>query len=78
MPIHVTDIRPGFVKTDIVEGMKKMPFVIDVDRAVDYMEKGILAKRRVVEFPPPTAAMAHGMGLVPPALWDLAMKGGRR
>lgn len=77
VPIHVTDIRPGFVKTDIVEGMKSMPFLIDVDRAVDYMEKGIYAKRRVVEFPPQMAALAHGMAVVPPALWDLATRKGR-
>lgn len=77
IPIHVTDIRPGFVKTDIVEGMKKMPFLIEVEQAVDHMERGILAKRRVVEFPAPTAIAAHGMGLVPPAVWDLFMKGGR-
>lgn len=77
VPIHVTDIRPGFVKTDIVDGMKSMPFLIEVDQAVDYMERGILARRRVVEFPPQMAAIAHGMGVVPPALWDVATRKGR-
>jgi short-subunit dehydrogenase len=75
--VAITDIRPGFVKTDIIEGIKNPPFVMEAERAASIMATGIEQKKRVIEFPLPMATLAKGAALLPNALYEQAWGGGQ-
>jgi short-subunit dehydrogenase len=51
--IDVSVINPGFVKTPLTDRNDfPMPFLITVDQAVDYIVKGMQARRNEIVFPP--------------------------
>lgn len=73
--IHVTTIAPGYIKTPMTDvNAYSMPFLMDADVAVAKMAKAIAAKRRFVVVPWQMGWLARFMRLIPPALWDWAMK----
>lgn len=49
--VHAMTLCPGFVKTPLTEHNPQMMFVIDVEKAVDYMVGAIDARRRTYTFP---------------------------
>jgi short-subunit dehydrogenase len=50
--VTITVINPGFVKTPATDKNKfPMPFLMDVDAAVDHIMRGLEAKSVVVNFP---------------------------
>jgi short-subunit dehydrogenase len=49
--VHAMTICPGFVHTPMTEGMKGMPFVIELDEAVTYMSGAIAEKKATFTFP---------------------------
>ena len=73
--IHVTTIAPGYIKTPMTDvNAYSMPFLMDADIAAEKMAKAMSAKRRFVVVPWQMGWLARFMRLIPPVLWDWAMK----
>lgn len=69
--VAVTDVRPGFVKTALTDKNQfEMPFLVQLERAAELIDRGIAAKKRVVRFPLPLAAAISAGRLLPDALRD--------
>jgi short-subunit dehydrogenase len=67
--IGVTIIQPGFVKTPLTEKNDfPMPFLIDVDTAVEVIVDKIKSKRKLFYFPRRLGWLIYFMRAVP-ALW---------
>jgi short-subunit dehydrogenase len=49
--VHAMTICPGFVKTPMTEGMKNMPFLVELDDAVIAMTGAIAARKDTFTFP---------------------------
>ena len=49
--VHAMTICPGFVKTPMTEGLKDMPFVVELDFAVKVMTDAIAEHRDTFTFP---------------------------
>jgi short-subunit dehydrogenase len=74
--IAVTTIHPGFVTTDLTAKNKfKMPFLMDVDRASKLMVKGILKRRREVNFPWQMIALIKAARWMPDWAYDRLLGG---
>ncbi|RED13331.1 SDR family NAD(P)-dependent oxidoreductase [Pontivivens insulae] len=65
--VKVTDVRPGFVDTDIVQG--KVFWLQPVDKATRQIWTGIKAGRSTVTVTKRWRVMAHLMRLLPEKLW---------
>jgi short-subunit dehydrogenase len=44
--VDITDIRPGFVQTDLLGEGRKLPWVASVDKAVDQIERAIQRRKK--------------------------------
>src|SRR5262249_35750252 len=49
--VAVTAVHPGFVHTAMTAGQTKLPLLMDVDRAVDIIDRGIQRRARMIPFP---------------------------
>jgi hypothetical protein len=49
--VHAMTICPGFVRTPMTEGIKKMPFLVELDDAVRLMVEAIETRRDTFTFP---------------------------
>jgi short-subunit dehydrogenase len=77
--VVVTDIRPGFIRTPMTQGSTlTMPFLIDLDQAIDEMIAGIRARAPIVAFPWQLASIARAGTLVPVRVYDRAVRRIRR
>jgi len=73
--IAVTTIAPGYIRTPMTAvNQYKMPFLMDTDIAATKFVNAIAHKRRFVVIPWQMGWVARFMRLIPPFLWDLAMK----
>jgi short-subunit dehydrogenase len=69
--IYVTTIHPGFIDTPMTRGRnRKMPFLLDVERAAQMMLRAIEARRRTYAFPWQLATIARVGRWLPAALYD--------
>lgn len=69
--VYVTDIRPGFIRTDMTsKNTSWMPFLMDVDKATSCILKGIAARKAVVAFPWPMATLLRVLRLLPTTIYD--------
>ena len=69
--IAVTTIAPGYIRTAMTEvNTYQMPFLMDVDIAVQKFAKAIAAKRRFVIIPWQMGIVARLMRTMPAGLWD--------
>ncbi len=69
--VAVTTIHPGFVRTPGTDVNKfKMPFLLEVEDAVERIGQAILRKESELSFPWPTATASRLSRLFPNALWD--------
>jgi short-subunit dehydrogenase len=69
--VTVTVIRPGFVKTPLTENVSHaMPFLMELDDAVEAMMKAIRKKRRLAAFPLPLALIVRAGALLPAAWYE--------
>lgn len=59
--VGFTDIRPGFIRTDLLDANRKYPFEMTLDYAVKRIERAMLRRRRV--------AIIDGRWRVAVALW---------
>lgn len=69
-PVRFTDIRPGFVDTDILDKSKKYPMMLTAEQSADYILKGLKRKRRKIIFSWPFRVVTWVWSLVPRALWE--------
>ncbi len=47
LKIRFTDIRPGFISTPLLDGVKNYPMIMTIDHAVPCIVKAILKKKRI-------------------------------
>lgn len=73
--ITVTTIAPGYIRTAMTDvNTYRMPFLMDVDIAVQKFAQAIAEKRRFVIVPWQMGLVAQLMRLMPAGLWDWAVK----
>ena len=73
--IAVSTIAPGYVRTPMTElNQYKMPFLIDADVFARKFADAVAAKKRFTIIPWQMSVIAKIMRLIPPFLWDFAMK----
>ncbi|WP_240475326.1 SDR family NAD(P)-dependent oxidoreductase [Vulgatibacter incomptus] len=74
--VTVTDVRPGFVRTPLIDANPyPMPFLLEVEDATERMIRGIEQGKAVVAFPWPLATIVRLSRLVPASLYDRVMGG---
>ena len=72
--VAVTLITPGFVKTEMTaHGRYPMPFLMDLDPALDIMVRGILRRERLIRFPRPLSTVTWWFRVLPRGLFDWLM-----
>ena len=73
--IAVSTIAPGYIRTPMTElNQYKMPFLMDADVFAQKFANAVAAKRRFCVIPWQMGVIARLMRLIPPFLWDFAMK----
>jgi len=70
LPILFTDIRPGFVATDILNPDKRYPMVMTVDTAATHIIKGLARRKRILTFDWRYRVLVFFWRLIPLALWE--------
>ena len=70
IPVRFTDIRPGFVATEILGAEHHYPFIMPVEKAADYILKGLRRKRRVITFDWKFRIVVGLWHLIPRSLWE--------
>jgi short-subunit dehydrogenase len=71
--VNITDVRPGYVRTDLTAGAKApLPMVVEAPAAAATIWRGIQKRQKVVEFPWPLAAALRWAQLVPNGLYEPA------
>ena len=69
--VDVTVITPGYVKTELTEkNLHTMPFLLELDEAVDRMMRAIRTRRRLASFPRPLSTLVWWAQVFPAALYD--------
>lgn len=69
--VFVTDVRPGFIETPLVERHEhKLPFVMPVDKASRLIVKRLKRRPAAIEFPWQLAALATMGRMLPAKLFD--------
>ena len=70
--IHVdfTDIRPGFVKTDILNPNKHYPMLMSLEDACNHIEKGLERRKRILIFDWRFRLLVTFWKLIPRWLWE--------
>ena len=76
--VSITDVRPGFVETEMTANMGKLPFLVEVEDAAKIITKAIARKRGVVSFPAPLALAGHMLPSIPRVVYDLAVRSKRK
>lgn len=69
--ISVTDIHPGYIRTPMTARHKvKLPFLMDVDKAVGRILNAIVREKAVYNFPWQMALVLRLARILPPAIFD--------
>jgi hypothetical protein len=69
LPIVITDIRPGFIDTDMTKDQKGMFWVQPAEKAAKQIADSIENKRDVVYITNRWRPLAILMGLMPDFIW---------
>lgn len=70
LPVRFSDIRPGFVDTDLLDKSKKYPMMLTAEQTADYILKGLRRKRRMIIFSWPFSLITFFWRLLPRPLWE--------
>lgn len=70
IPAKFTDIRPGFVKTAILNPEKRYPMLISVERAAQHIYRALKRKRRVFIFDWRFKFVVAFWHLIPRFVWE--------
>jgi short-subunit dehydrogenase len=69
--VRATTIYPGFVKTSMTAKNKfPMPFLMELDDAIQVMTKGLKRGAKTIAFPLPMAALTRTLGAIPSAIYE--------
>ena len=69
--VDVTVIKPGFVRTPMTDHNRHaMPFLLELDPAVDIMARAIRQRKKSLTFPWPLAAIVSAARLLPRPAYD--------
>lgn len=68
--IDVTIIHPGFIKTPLTAGRKRMPYLMELDYAVKKMVRAIEKRKKSYAFPWQLASIVRASMLLPIPLYD--------
>lgn len=72
--VSVTDVRPGFVRTEMTASNKfPMPFLMDLEDAIDAIVAGLVKRENIIAFPWQLAAIARSSTLLPAYVYDRAV-----
>ena len=70
LPVDFTDIRPGFVKTDILNPNKHYPMLISLEDAGNHIVKALERRKRVLIFDWRFKLLVCLWKLIPRWLWE--------
>lgn len=70
IPAQFSDIRPGFVATDILDPKYHYPMMMTVEEAAGHILKGLKRKRRVIIFDWRYRVLVAFWRLIPRGLWE--------
>lgn len=70
IPAQFSDIRPGFVATDILNPQHHYPLMMTVEEAAGHILKGLKRKRRVILFDWRYRILVAFWRLIPRGLWE--------
>ena len=68
--VDVTIIYPGFVKTSLIANIRRTPYVMEVDDAVQKIIRAIERRKKKYAFPWQLAAVARACKLLPIPMYD--------
>jgi len=68
--VDVTIIHPGFIKTSLIANIRRTPYVMEVDYAVQKIVRAIERRKKGYAFPWQLAAIARACKLLPPHMYD--------
>jgi short-subunit dehydrogenase len=69
--VDVTVIKPGFVRTPMTDHNRHaMPFLVDLDPAVEVMARAIRRRKKSLTFPWPLAAIVGAARFLPRPAYD--------
>jgi len=68
--IAVTTIHPGFIKTPLTEGRARMPYLMELDYAVEKIISAIERRKKIYSFPWQLATIVRAGLIMPPAMYD--------
>ena len=73
--VSVTEIRPGFVRTEMIESLDSpTPFVVEPEAAATTIADALARRAPIVAFPAPTAAMMRAIALLPRPVYEPAAR----
>ncbi len=67
--LSITDIRPGFIRTDLLNPNRSYPMIMSVDHAARLIEKAILSRRRIAYIDWRWGLVSNLWKLIPNRLW---------
>lgn len=70
IPALFSDIRPGFVKTEILDKGKRYPRLITPEQSAEYIMKGIRKGTRIITFDWRFRVVSFVWGLIPRCIWE--------
>jgi len=70
IPAIFSDIRPGFVATEILNPEKRYPMLISVERAAQHILRGLRHRRRIITFDWRFKLLTLFWRLIPRCLWE--------
>ena len=70
LPVVFSDIRPGFVATEILDESHHYPLIMTVDKAASHILRGLRKKRRVITFDWRFHLITALWRIIPRGLWE--------
>ena len=70
LPVKFSDIRPGFVATDILSKDKHYPMMISAQKAAQHILRGLAKGRRVIIFDWRFKLIVFAWRLIPRFVWE--------
>lgn len=70
IPAIFSDIRPGFVATEILNPEKRYPMLMSSDKAARCILRGLRKKRRIIIFDWRFKLLVHLWRLIPRPIWE--------
>ena len=68
--VNVTTIHPGFIKTPLISNIKRTPYVMELDYAIEKIIRAIEKRKKRYSFPWQMATMARACNVLPIPMYD--------